>query len=392
MGIHKVVHLGCAHGSEDSRIRYKECETLAGAGYDVTYITSYQSISEADHDGTAPCTPNLIVCGGGYDRRGVLITRHVLEFIRYRMRNKRIIIECIMNENPDVVHIHELELMYVVKGIRKKNPDVKIVFDVHEDYPADYYDIFLEKSNRILANIVQSYVKHKTANYIKCAEKVITVTPTILKKIKNINNNCYLVRNFPIIRQYERTDEMDRKKQVCYCGSMAECRGIEELVGCVDRIDAKFVLAGGITEKLYNKLASKYDAWNNEKIDYLGIITQSEVWKVYRQSSVGICCYKLNKNNYDAYPTKLFEYMMSGLPIVCSDFPAWREIVEANGCGLLVNPDNVDDISEAIGYLLDNEDEAITMGKNGRRAVEEKYNWDAEGKKLLEIYSRLGEA
>ena len=47
------------------------------------------------------------------------------------------------------------------------------------------------------------------------------------------------------------------------------------------------------------------------------------------------------------------------------------------------------EIGEAINYILNNPKEAKKMGENGRKMVIEKYNWDIEKKKLIDLYQEL---
>ena len=92
-------------------------------------------------------------------------------------------------------------------------------------------------------------------------------------------------------------------------------------------------------------------------------------------------------NHVNALPNKMFEYMSAGLPVIASNFPLWKEIVEGNKCGLTVNPLSPKEIAEAIRYLLAHPEEARKMGENGRKAVLEKYNWDNESRKLMVFYN-----
>jgi glycosyltransferase involved in cell wall biosynthesis len=85
----------------------------------------------------------------------------------------------------------------------------------------------------------------------------------------------------------------------------------------------------------------------------------------------------------------MFEYMASSLPIIASDFPLWRSIIEKAQCGICVDPLDPYAISEAINWILSHPSEAHLMGQNGLRAVQEKYNWEQEEKKLLALYSTL---
>ena len=120
-----------------------------------------------------------------------------------------------------------------------------------------------------------------------------------------------------------------------------------------------------------------------------GFLNRHEVNAVLAKSRAGLVTLHPIINYIDALPVKMFEYMAAGIPVIASNFPLWREIIEGNKCGLCVDPMNSKEIGKAIKYLKDNPKEAEDMGKNGRKAVEDKYNWPLEEKKLLDLYKRL---
>lgn len=87
--------------------------------------------------------------------------------------------------------------------------------------------------------------------------------------------------------------------------------------------------------------------------------------------------------------TKIFEYMKYGLPIICSDLILWKEIIDKYDCGITVDPTNIQEIADALNFLIENPEEAQRMGMNGYKAYIEEYNWDTQVPKLLQLYSEL---
>ena len=90
--------------------------------------------------------------------------------------------------------------------------------------------------------------------------------------------------------------------------------------------------------------------------------------------------------------TKIFEEMMAGLPVLCTNFVLWKAFVDRYQCGICVDPDNDAEIENALRYLIDHPEEARRMGENGRRAIKEAFNWGVEEKKLFALYEEIVKA
>ena len=132
---------------------------------------------------------------------------------------------------------------------------------------------------------------------------------------------------------------------------------------------------------------NRFDGWS--RVDFLGFLDRAAVREVLARSVAGLVTFLPLPNHIDAQPNKMFEYMSAGIPVIASNFPLWRKIVEGNNCGLCVDPLDPGAIAGAIDHLVGNPELASYMGKNGRQAIEEKYNWTIEERKVISLYEKL---
>jgi glycosyltransferase involved in cell wall biosynthesis len=166
-------------------------------------------------------------------------------------------------------------------------------------------------------------------------------------------------------------------------------RGIKEMIKAVglipEDIAVNLVLAGSITEQDVQKAVSSAD----RRVNFIGWQSREQVAKLLGRARVGLVLFHPAPNHVDAMPNKLFEYMSAGLPVIASDFPLWRKIIDDIGCGLLVDPLDPKKIADAVQWILEHPAESEDMGKRGQEAVYERYNWDQEAEKLLSFYDEI---
>ena len=150
--------------------------------------------------------------------------------------------------------------------------------------------------------------------------------------------------------------------------------------------NARLNLCGGFSEAGLEQAVKAMPGW--QRVKEHGFVDRMGVRDILSRSVAGLVTFHPMPNHVDAQPNKMFEYMSAGIPVIASDFPLWREIIGGNGCGLLVDPLNPAAIAQAIDYLVTHPIEAQRMGANGRKAVNERYNWAIEEKKLLAFYEQ----
>lgn len=287
-----------------------------------------------------------------------------------------------MELDCDVFHFHDPEFLFY--GLKLSGKGKKVIYDVHEDVPKqtlskDYLNPLLRIILARLIKMIENYISARLY-------AVITVTPFINERFQKINKRSININNYPFIAG-GNSIPFKKRSGLCYIGSINRIRGIKEIVRSLENIDTTLNLAGDFESEEFKEELMHDKNWG--KVKFYGSVSSGEVIEILKKSQIGLVTYLPEPNHIEAQPNKMFEYMAAALPLVASDFPLWKEIVEGNNCGICVNPNDPEDISKAINYLLMNRDIAETMGRNGVKAVSDKFNWDSEKKKLLTLYSSL---
>lgn len=376
----RVVHISTIHKALDVRIFVKECRTLAAAGYDVHLVVSTPPAKQLDSVIFHPVK--------------IATSSHRLQRVSKRLVNTYRAYREAVSLKAAVYHFHDPELIPV--GILLKLTGAKVVYDAHEDYPRQAFSPSLDQPLWSSFESLVWTILEGAATFV--LDAFICAPPTLPKRFPK--RKTISVYNFPLLEEFQdlqlahtRSDYRDRPNNVVYVGGIFATRGIREMVRAIELLPeplgAKLVLLGEFWPPELKVEIEQMPGW--KRVEFLGWQTREGVVHNLLDARAGLVLLHPRPSYVDNYPVKLFEYMAAGLPVIASDFPFWREIVEGAGCGLLANPLDPEAIAEAIQYLLEHPSEAESMGKRGREAVLSRYNWDTEANKLLELYRRLGQ-
>ena len=154
-----------------------------------------------------------------------------------------------------------------------------------------------------------------------------------------------------------------------------------------EAMEVRLRLAGNFADEPLEQEMRALPGWR--RVDFLGWQSREQVDRLMAQCRLGLVTYHPGRTHNESQPNKLFEYMSLGLPVVASNFPLWREIVEGTRCGIVVDPLDPKAIAGAMQGLLAHRAEAEAMGQRGREAVRLKFNWSVEAEKLLALYRSL---
>ncbi len=361
----KICHLSSVHPRFDVRIFYKECLLLNAKFGNVTLIVA---------DGKGNETINSV---------------NIFDVGKQSGRLKRIIFspKNVYNKaleiNADIYHFHDPELIPVgLKLIRKGK---KVIYDVHEDLPKQlltkpYLNLFLRK---IIAFVFEKYEKRSARKL----SAIVTATDFIKTRFDKFNSNVFAVKNYPKIEIDNQTNWSDRQNIASYIGLLSRERGIYEIVKASAQLNCKLHIAGEFINQEFKTEITNLPEWQN--VVFHGYVGRDKIAELLSISKIGLVTLYATENYKDALPVKMFEYMFAGIPVISSDIELWNSIINTEKCGISVNPKNVDEIAKAINSIIADDSNASLMGQNGRKSIIEKYNWNIESEKLVNIYTEI---
>lgn len=360
-----------AHRALDVRIFHKISKSLARHGYEVILVARHPQDEDIDgvHVSAIPKSRGRL--------RRMTVNLHRI----YRRA---------LELDGDIYHFHDPELMPV--GLLLRLRGKRVVYDAHEDLPRSFsYKDYIPRSMRgLVANAADRFEIFAARRFTA----VIGATPPIAERFRNINPRTAVVHNFPILDELSSDQHHSwerRDRAIAYVGGIARERGIFELLDAMAQLpaglDCRLALAGWFAVPGLKKETQKMAG--AERVDWLGLLSRIEIAELLTRVRVGLVLFHPLPNLINSRPTKLFEYLCAGIPVVASNFPLWREIVEGARCGILVNPHQPADIAEAIAYLMTHPVEAEQMGRRGRAAAEKYFNWKSEEQTLLGLYHAI---
>lgn len=370
----KICHITSAHPRYDIRIFIKECQSLAKKHNQVSLVVADDLPDELYNieQGINISIYNVGKESGRLNRM---------------WKTPQKIYKKILEVNPEIVHFHDPELLFI--GLKLQKRGFKVIYDVHEDLPKQIQN--KHWLPQITRNLISMVAKSIEKHVSKKISGVIAATPIIAKRFQSYNKNTTTVCNYPLLQELNlnehHIDFTKRENTLCYIGSISQTRGIIPLIESLSESQVRLKLAGKLSDDLNLSELQKISGF--EFVDYLQVLNREQITKLLSQVKIGIVTLLPTPSYVESLPIKMFEYMLSGIPVIASNFPLWASIIHKYNCGIMVDPHNPEEIAKACCYLLDNQDTAAEMGKNGREAVIKYFNWEQEEQKLVAFYSNM---
>lgn len=373
----KVAILSSVHLAMDNRVFYREARTLAQAGYDVTLIAIHDRNEEIDgvHVRALPRVPR--------SRRPLLWRR---------------LAQMALETEAGIYHIHDPELLLITPYLRRKSGRPTI-YDIHEanaDFIAvkDYLPGLIRMPLSVLFRRLEPVLARGEDGLIFADDSIAAdfeFAPAIKTTLFNFPGDELIMRGGLC-----PPPDPDVPPVILYLGGMERNRGSALMVAAFAEVlekrpDARLLVVGHfMPATLEDEIRAAAIAHNiTHELTITGRVPFQEIGQYLAEATIGWVTWQPFAKNERNIPTKLFEYMAFGRPVISSDLPSTRPFVENRVNGFLVKADDPHAHAEAILWLIENPDNAQAMGLAGREMVQTRFNWDRMIPRLLEIYDKV---
>lgn len=345
----------------------REAATLSDAGYQVTLVAIDRDVAVHETGVT------------------VLRLRNRSRIARFTLGSLEAVVKA-YRTGGDVFHLHDPELVWAIPILRALGKTV--IYDAHEDLPHEMAD-----KHYIRPSFQPAFVAlaHGVLGLTRLSNHVVTATEKIAERYRP--GRVSVIHNYPRLRDEDTCvpSPSSRHKRLVYVGGLERARGAVPMVGALSEvafpIDWMLDFAGQITpESLLGDLETM-PGW--ERVHNHGVLSPKEARDLIAEARVGLVLFQRSRAHVDALPTKMFEYMAAGLPVIASDFPLWRSIILKYDCGILVDETSPSQIAAAVAAYDEDSELLDRHGRNSRAAAVDHLNWRSEGEALVDLYDRL---
>jgi len=358
----RVLHLSTVHPASDPRILEKQAAAMAASGHDVTVLARFAA---------------------GAVARGRELGLKVETLSQRSSRRSRLVDQLglkarIAQHDPDLIFVHDPELLPFANWLKHRG--YAVVYDAHEDLPLQLLSKpWLPSWSRMPAAMATLLVQKPLMAGL---DGLMAATQPVAS---SLGCPATVVRNFPDLSRFPApVPDGERKASLAYVGAISEIRGLREMMNLLQELpNYRLVLVGRWESESLRQWAEAHPAWN--RVESTGPLAHQDAIQAIADARLGLCLLHSRPNYLEALPTKLFEYMALGIPVLASNFPLWREIVADAQCGQVADPIKRSDVFEAAQDVLSSQG----LGANGHRAVHRHYSWQSESKRLMGFMDRI---
>lgn len=387
-----VLHIVLNEFVYDTRV-LKECRSLVNGGFSVRVVCLYgEGLNEND-----------IQDGIGIKRIRIRLRNlpkfikrlYVIQLLGFFEFFFRFILYCYRMKCVGMVHCHDLQALPLGLFLKGMGKAPKCIYDMHE----------LETERKTLKkrSIWQRLAKGLEKRLINHCDALITVSesiadvlydwyeisrPVVIRNVQKSAPHRFSTK----LREHPQLHHID--PNICiaiYAGKIVPGRGLEALIEAGTYLNRVVIVLMGSGITGYRNTIKKKVGENNleGKVFLLPPVSPDLVHEYLCSADLGLMpTQNVCLSYYLGAGNKLFHYLMAGLPVVVSNHPEKKKIVERFNVGRVCHEKDPRDIAKAIQMLADDDETRRKLSRNAlksRRVL----CWENEEKKLLQIYQKL---
>jgi glycosyltransferase involved in cell wall biosynthesis len=264
----------------------------------------------------------------------------------------------------------------VIGAIISKIKSIHFILDIRDLWPESVMALGEVRSKWVfnMGKKLESFIYKSTNGYILTVpgfKKYFTnhypdqLNKPMINLINGVSNTF-----FDLAQKYDRIPE--KRFTVLYSGNMGLAQGLESVIKAADilrkyPIDFKFVGSGVMLESL--KL--KTEKLELKNVEFFPVQNKNNLIQTIKKASVCLVPLKNDPLFRNAIPSKMFEYMACGRPVIVSISGEVTEIINKAKSGLISSPEDANSIADSILYYYNNRGKIIEQGRNGVMYVKE---------------------
>ena len=369
------------HKDFDARI-WRHCTSISERGYAVGLIAPWEKSAELNASGVDLISFTRV---NGRFPRLFLVPLRVLPRILVNMHRYRI------------VHFHDIDLLPWMALVSFFKP---VVYDVHENYPEEMLTrewvpnrlrVFLFWFVKILQWLLASIIRN-----------IVICVPSQIRHFRGKRFRRCVLRNYSSQKiassstVFVSNEFKTKTVKVVFSGGHYESNGsllLLEIAKLVRKRNntVQFIVIDRFADRDFKQLffatRDQFGLKNNVLIE--PPVPAPLIAELLAKGDIAIAPNLRILKQELAIPTKLFEYMAVGLPIVSSDLPYPKKLLNRCHCGILAQPEEPESFADAICELASNSDLRRRYGQVGRQGFLDHYTWESQVPRLLQFYDEI---
>ena len=373
----------CDYGKEQSNNRFNYiAEMMAETGCDVELITSSFSHRDKKQRCENECADTgyktTLIYEPSYNKN-VSLKRLLYSHKKMADNLKKYLETC---EKPSIIYcaipsinVSEVAAKYAVKN------KIPFIIDVQDLWPEAYKLII--KNSFLYDTITRGMQKRINAVYAS-ADAIVAVSDTYLERAVRVNkkskNNIsvYLGTDASEFDSFQWGGKVAIEKNagevwIAYCGTLGHSYDLDIVIQALKDIDPKlykFIIMG--SGPLEDKFKESVQNLNINAV-FTGKLPYGQMCALLKMCDIAVN--PIIKNAAQSIINKHADYAMAGVPVVSSqDEGEYSHLIENYQCGINCKSDSVEEVHDALMYLISSKEKRVEYGENARKMAMERFN------------------